>query len=54
MKTITDLAQEISVHRSTVSRYIKLGLIQAFRFGSIIRIPLDEYEQVLREGVKPK
>lgn len=50
MKTINNLAEAICVDRSTISRAISSGRIRAVVFGRAIRIPLEEYEKIIREG----
>ncbi len=42
-------ATEVSVR--TVRRWLRLGLVKHVRFMGVIRIPREEYERVLREGI---
>lgn len=50
--SVTELANHLDVHRSTIIRSIKEGRIQALRIGlskkSIYRIPYTELERLLK------
>ncbi|WP_333834909.1 hypothetical protein [Rubrimonas sp.] len=50
MKTVKDLASAIGVDPSTISRAISSGKIRVIVFGRAIRIPIDEYDRIVREG----
>lgn len=49
--TVNDLAHETGLSVFGIYRFVNQGLIKAVRFGRAYRIPADEYERVLREGV---
>lgn len=49
-----ELAGEVGLAYSTVIAFLQDGAIRGVRFGSAWRIPTDEYDRVLREGVQPK
>jgi excisionase family DNA binding protein len=48
--TTVEVAQMLRVHRSTVTRYVRLGLLRSMRLPSgVIRIPRSEVERLRRE-----
>ncbi len=46
-----ELAEAAGVSVRTVRRWLHLGLLRHLRFMGVIRIPREEYERVLREGI---
>lgn len=49
-----DLAVQLGVAVPTVQNYCRQGRIRSVKVGKLVRIPRDEYERVLREGVPPQ
>ena len=47
-----ELAEATGVSVRTVRRWLRLGLIKHIHFMGVIRIPREEYERVLREGIQ--
>lgn len=48
-----ELAVSLKVSRKTVYAWIKQQRIVAFKIGSLVRIPADEYVKIMRSGVPP-
>lgn len=46
--TITVVAKKLSVHRNTVARWLRDGLIKAVRIGGSVRIAASELERLTR------
>ncbi len=46
-----ELAQVVRVSVRTVRRWLRLDLVKHVHFMGVIRIPREEYERVLREGI---
>jgi excisionase family DNA binding protein len=45
-----EVAQMLRISRSTVTRYVRLGLVKSMRLPSgVIRIPRSEVERLMRE-----
>lgn len=53
MKTPQDIADHFKVTTRTVTTWIRSGVIKAVRFGRQWRITDDEFERIIKEGVKP-
>jgi excisionase family DNA binding protein len=49
--TVKELAATIKVTEQSVHNWIKAGKIVSIKFGRTRRIPAEEYERVVREGV---
>jgi predicted site-specific integrase-resolvase len=47
-----DLAKDADVAYNSIIKWINQGRIKGIQFGTDWRIPSEEYERVLREGVK--
>ena len=46
-----ELTEAAGVSVRTVRRWLRLGLVGHVHFMGVIRIPREEYERVLREGI---
>ncbi len=46
-----ELAEAAGVSVRTVRRWLRLGLVNHVHFMGVLRIPREEYERVLREGI---
>ncbi len=46
-----ELAEAARVSVRTVRRWLRLDLVKHVHFMGVIRIPREEYERVLREGI---
>jgi DeoR/GlpR family transcriptional regulator of sugar metabolism len=49
---LDELAEAASVSLRTVRRWLRLDLVKHVHFLGVIRIPREEYERVLREGIR--
>ncbi len=47
-----ELAEAAGVSVRTVRRWLRLGLVKHVHFMGVTRIPREEYERVLREGIR--
>jgi predicted site-specific integrase-resolvase len=47
------LAEEMGVAYSSVIKWLNDDQIKGIRFGKAWRIPNEEYERVLKEGIQP-
>ena len=45
--TIDEAAEATSLSPSTICKYIQLGLIKAYRFGTQILVPIESLEDLL-------
>ena len=48
-----ELADALGVAYETVVGYCREGDIKTIRVGKLYRIPMEEYNRVLREGIPP-
>ncbi|MBP2147235.1 excisionase family DNA binding protein [Methanofollis sp. W23] len=53
MKWVTPnvVGAELGVHPQTVRRWIKQGKIRGIKYGRQWRVPFEEFERIVREGV---
>lgn len=51
MVNLKDACKRLDISYSTVLKYVKMGLIKTIRMGRKYRIPEEEIERVLREGI---
>ena len=52
MKTVKELAEYLRVESHAVLRWIKQGKIKAFKFGKDWRIPEEEFEFIISNGLR--
>lgn len=52
-KTPEELAKALNVKPVTVYNFCRQGRIESVKVGRLVRIPPEEFERVLREGVPP-
>jgi excisionase family DNA binding protein len=52
--TVDELADYLRVSPQVVRRWIREGRIRGLQAGRVWRIPPDEYERIMREGVPRK
>ena len=52
MKTVKELAEYLRVESHAVLRWIKQGKIKAFKFGKDWRIPGEEFEFIISNGLR--
>ena len=52
-RTPEELAQALNVKPVTVYAFCRQGRIESVKVGKLVRIPPEEFERVLREGVPP-
>lgn len=52
--TPRELADLLRVEQQSITRWLRQERIQGIRVGFEWRIPRDEYEKILREGIAPR
>jgi excisionase family DNA binding protein len=50
--TLSEFADALCISRALARKWAKLGKIKIVRLGRCVRIPADELERVIREGVE--
>ena len=48
-----DLCEALDVSYSSIIQFLNEGRIRGIRYGTHWRIPLEEYERILEEGIEP-
>jgi len=43
--TVRELAERLHVHPDTIRRQVKAGKLRALRVGSVVRIPVDAFDE---------
>jgi len=47
-----ELATNLNVSRKTIYSWIRQRRITAYRIGSLLRIPAEEYHRIMRSGMQ--
>jgi len=47
--SVEEVAKRLSLKEETIRTYIREGLLDAYRFGNVLRIRVDDFEQFVQE-----
>jgi excisionase family DNA binding protein len=47
--TLEEIAKELRVSKRTVVRWVQQGILSAYRIGTVIRVPEDAFEKMLKQ-----
>jgi len=47
--TLEEIAKELRVSKRTVVRWVQQGVLSAYRIGTVIRVPEDAFEKMLKQ-----
>jgi len=47
--SVEEVARRLSLKEETIRTYIREGLLNAYRFGKVLRIRVDDFEQFVQE-----
>lgn len=50
-KTVPELAETLRLSQQAIYKHISEGLVKTIRVGREHRIPSEEFERILREGI---
>ena len=47
--SVEEVAKRLGLKEETIRTYIREGLLNAYRFGNVLRIRIDDFEQFVQE-----
>lgn len=47
--SVEEVAKRLSLKEETIRTYIREGLLDAYRFGNVLRIRIDDFERFVQE-----
>jgi excisionase family DNA binding protein len=47
--SVEEVAKRLGLKEETIRTYIREGLLNAYRFGNVLRIRVDDFEQFVQE-----
>jgi excisionase family DNA binding protein len=47
--SVEEVAKRLSLKEETIRTYIREGLLNAYRFGNVLRIRVDDFEKFVQE-----
>jgi len=47
--TLEEIAKELRVSKRTVVRWVQQGVLSAYRIGTVIRVPEDAFQKMLKQ-----
>ena len=47
--SVEEVAKRLGLKEETIRTYIREGLLNAYRFGNVLRIRVDDYEKFVQE-----
>ena len=47
--SVEDVAKRLSLKEETIRTYIREGLLNAYRFGNVLRVRVDDFEKFVQE-----
>jgi excisionase family DNA binding protein len=47
--SVEEVARRLGLKEETIRTYIREGLLNAYRFGNVLRVRVDDFEQFVQE-----
>lgn len=47
--SVEEVAKRLGLKEETIRTYIREGLLNAYRFGNVLRVRIDDYEKFVQE-----
>ena len=47
--SVEEVAKRLSLKEETIRTYIREGLLDAYRFGNVLRVRVDDFERFVQE-----
>ena len=47
--SVEEVAKRLGLKEETIRTYIREGLLNAYRFGNVLRVRVDDYEKFVQE-----